>query len=175
MLFVPTSTKTDLSLPESMMFSTLSVIASMLAPGKQTTTSFPLFKTLSFFLTTKSPTNTLALFLTPLYHCRRIALPLDPFRHILSCSLVTWQTIINLPLTHQPVTSPSHLLDILGLPSLLIPSFLLPSLPSPSLPLLSLSSPSLPLSFLPVSFLPHTSCLLTTCHLTSSQPPPRLR
>ncbi|KAI0211666.1 hypothetical protein LSAT2_003493 [Lamellibrachia satsuma] len=33
--------------------------------GKQTTTSSPLFKTLSVFLTIESPTNTLALFLTP--------------------------------------------------------------------------------------------------------------
>ena len=64
-LFVPTCTKTDPPLPEPTMLFTLSVIASILAQGKQTTTSSPLFKTLSGFLTIESPTNTLALFLTP--------------------------------------------------------------------------------------------------------------
>ena len=44
-LFVNTCTKTDPPLPEPTMFSTLSVIASILAPGKQTITSSPLFKT----------------------------------------------------------------------------------------------------------------------------------
>ena len=45
-LFVPRCTKTDPPLPDPM-FSTLSVIASTLAPGKQTTTSSPLLKTVS--------------------------------------------------------------------------------------------------------------------------------
>ena len=54
-LFVPTCTKTDPLLPEPTMFSTLSVIAFILAQGKQTTTSSPLSKTLSVFLTIDSP------------------------------------------------------------------------------------------------------------------------
>ena len=63
-LLVPTFTKIDPPLPGPMIFSTLSAIASIIAPGKQTTMSHPLFSTLSVFLTIESPTNTLALFLT---------------------------------------------------------------------------------------------------------------
>ena len=131
-LFVPTCTKTDPPLPEPTMFSTLSIIASILAPGKQTTTSSPLFKTLSVFLTIGSPTNTLALLLTPLSLPRNSSCDGSPPAHsaLQSCHLVAdcYQalSLINLLpfppvewLTCAPVTFP---------PDTLPPS---PSLPSP--------------------------------------------
>ena len=55
-LFVPTSTSMDPPYPLPMICSTLSVTCSILAPGKQTTTSSPLLNLVSVFRTIESPT-----------------------------------------------------------------------------------------------------------------------
>ena len=128
----------------------------------------------------------------PLYHCLRIALTMDTFHHILSCSLVTWQPVISFSLTRQPVTFPSRLLanfpsdtfppvslTSIALTIVSSPRFLRYCLPhAPLLRSICLPSHLFP-SRLLSSCLPTsrvlTSCLPTTCHLTSSQPPPRLR
>ena len=55
-LFVPMCTSIDPPSPLPMIFSTLSVTCSILAPGKQTTTSSPLLNIVSVFRTIESPT-----------------------------------------------------------------------------------------------------------------------
>ena len=55
---------------------------------------------MSVFLTIESP-QTPSLLPYPLYHCR-IALPLDPFRHILSCSLGSLLSIFLSPINMSP-------------------------------------------------------------------------
>ena len=182
--FVPTCTKTDPSLPDAMIFCILSGVASILGPGKQTTTSSLLFKTLSIVLTIGPPQKYLRSLPHPLYCYLKIAFPLDPFRHILSCSLSPGRLLsislssINLPsfphiswLTCAPVAFPPDTLPPVSLiPVSTIPSRLLPS--------------RLLRSCLPHSFLIRSSCLPsclfpsrlpTTCRLASSQPHPRLR
>ena len=168
-LLVP---KIEPPLPVPMIFSTLSEIASIFAPGKQTTMSSPLLRALSvFLLNLPSPINTLALILTPPpHHYLRVAFVSDPFHCILPCSHVTWQHVVHLFLAHQHVIFPFRLRYL----ALLVPSFLSPSLPSPpfpstSLPSILLLSPSFPspslpflsapspyISFRPVSFRPVT-------------------
>ena len=55
-LFVPTCTSMDPPFPLPMICSTLSITCSILAPGKQTTTSSPLLNIESVFRTIASPT-----------------------------------------------------------------------------------------------------------------------
>ena len=64
-LFVPTCTRMVPPFTLSMIFSTLSVTCSILAPGKHTTTSSPLFNLVSVFLTMESPTYVVTFLLIP--------------------------------------------------------------------------------------------------------------
>ena len=164
MLFVPTCTKTNPPLPESTMFSTLSVIASILAPGKQTTTSSPLFKTLSVFLTIESPTNTLALILTPSitfcpaamsFSSRLLSgslslINLSPFPPVawLTCAPVPFPPVSLTPITLTIVSFPPPT------PSLLSPPLLFPSIHLSSLPFLSFSSPFILSLYVPSPYVP---------------------
>ena len=64
-LFVPTCTNIDPPWPCPNTFSTRSVTCSILAPGRQTTTSSPLLNVLSVFRKMESPINTISVLNAP--------------------------------------------------------------------------------------------------------------